>query len=100
MGEASVSQLQIWDHALPSLVTKVGWYACLPAETVAFVRPDHEIIDIHAHLRAFLSEPWRYAQMGELAAGLCRQPLTWSIRASHYRCGKGCGSFSTRCDGA
>ena len=24
MGEASVSQLQIWDHALPSLVTRVG----------------------------------------------------------------------------
>ena len=65
MGEASVSQLQIWDHALPSLVTKVGWYASLPAETVAFVRPDHEVNDIHAHLRAFLSEPWRYARMGE-----------------------------------
>jgi ubiquinone/menaquinone biosynthesis C-methylase UbiE/glycosyltransferase involved in cell wall biosynthesis len=65
MGEASVSQLQIWDHALPSLVTKVGWYASLPAEMVAFVRPEHEIMDIQAHLRAFLSEPGRYAHMGE-----------------------------------
>ena len=65
MGEASVSQLQIWDHALPSLVTKVGWYASLPAGMVAFVRPEQEIMDIQAHLRAFLSEPWRYAQMGE-----------------------------------
>ena len=65
MGEASVSQLQIWDHALPSLVTRVGWYATLPQETVAFVRPEHEIIDIQAHLRAFLDDPGRYAQMGE-----------------------------------
>jgi ubiquinone/menaquinone biosynthesis C-methylase UbiE/glycosyltransferase involved in cell wall biosynthesis len=65
MGEASVSQLQIWDHALPSLVTKVGWYASLPAGMVAFVRPEHEIMDIQAHLRAFLSEPRRYAKMGE-----------------------------------
>jgi ubiquinone/menaquinone biosynthesis C-methylase UbiE/glycosyltransferase involved in cell wall biosynthesis len=65
MGEASVSQLQIWDHALPSLVTRVGWYATLPQETVAFVRPEHEIIDIQAHLRAFLNEPGRYAHIGE-----------------------------------
>lgn len=65
MGEASVSQLQIWDHALPSLVTKVGWYASLPAGMVAFVRPEQEIMDIQAHLRAFLSEPWHYAQIGE-----------------------------------
>jgi ubiquinone/menaquinone biosynthesis C-methylase UbiE/glycosyltransferase involved in cell wall biosynthesis len=65
MGEASVSQLQIWDHALPSLVTKVGWYASLPAETVAFVRPEHEIMDIQTHLQAFLCDPERYAQMGQ-----------------------------------
>jgi glycosyltransferase involved in cell wall biosynthesis len=65
VGEASVSQLQIWGHALPSLVTQVGWYASLPVETVAFVRPEHEIADIQAHLRAFLSDPQRYARMGE-----------------------------------
>jgi ubiquinone/menaquinone biosynthesis C-methylase UbiE/glycosyltransferase involved in cell wall biosynthesis len=65
MGEASVSQLQIWDHALPSLVTRVGWYAGLPEETVAFVRPDHEIADIRGHLRAFLADPSRYAKIGE-----------------------------------
>src|SRR5437762_1535146 len=39
MGEASLSQLQIWDHALPSLVTRLGWYAALPKEAVDFVRP-------------------------------------------------------------
>jgi ubiquinone/menaquinone biosynthesis C-methylase UbiE/glycosyltransferase involved in cell wall biosynthesis len=65
MGEASVSQLQIWDHALPSLVTKVGWYAGLPEGTVAFVRPDSEVLDIQAHLQAFLADPGRFAKMGE-----------------------------------
>ncbi|HEX8650155.1 MAG TPA: glycosyltransferase [Pyrinomonadaceae bacterium] len=65
MGEASGSQLRIWSHALPSLVTEVGWYATLPANTVARVRPAHEIEDIQAHLRAFLSEPTRFLRMGE-----------------------------------
>lgn len=65
MGEASGSQLRIWSHALPSLVTEVGWYATLPADAVAFVRPAHETEDIQAHLRAFLSDPARFARMGE-----------------------------------
>src|SRR5919108_1239699 len=65
MGEASFSQLQIWAHALPTLVTRVGWYANLPEDAVAFVRPEHEILDIQAHLRAFLAHPDRFALMGE-----------------------------------
>jgi glycosyltransferase involved in cell wall biosynthesis len=65
MGEASGSQLRIWSHALPSLVTQVGWYATLPGDAVAFVRPAHEIEDIQAHLRAFLSDPARFRRMGE-----------------------------------
>ena len=40
MGEASASQLRIWGHALPSLVSPVGWYSCLPEGAVDFVRPD------------------------------------------------------------
>jgi SAM-dependent methyltransferase/glycosyltransferase involved in cell wall biosynthesis len=64
MGEASVSQLQIWDHALPTLVTRVGWYASLPEDAVAFVRPDQEIADIRGHLGAFLADPGLYAKIG------------------------------------
>ena len=64
MGEASVSQLQIWDHALPTLVTRVGWYASLPGDTVVFVRPDHEIADIRRHLAAFIDDPSPYAKIG------------------------------------
>jgi glycosyltransferase involved in cell wall biosynthesis len=65
MGEASVSQLRIWDHALPTLVTRVGWYANLPESAVAFVRPKYEIKDIQEHLRAFLADPGLFARMGE-----------------------------------
>ena len=65
MGEASGSQLRIWDHALPSLVTPRGWYSHIPEDAVAFVRPEHEIVDIQAHLRAFLADPGRFAKMGE-----------------------------------
>lgn len=65
MGEASGSQLRLWKHALPSLVSRVGWYATLPAETVTFVEPDREAEDIQKHLNAFLADPARFAQMGQ-----------------------------------
>jgi glycosyltransferase involved in cell wall biosynthesis len=64
MGEASGSQLRIWKHALPSLVSRVGWYASLPAETVAFVEPAHEAAHIQEHLTALLADPDRFAAMG------------------------------------
>ena len=65
MGEASGSQLRIWHHALPSLVTPRGWYGNLPHDAVAFVTPEHEIADIKIHLRAYLADPERFARMGE-----------------------------------
>lgn len=65
MGEASVSQLQVWDHALPSIVTKVDWYADLSEEAVVFVRPGHEVEDLKVHLAAFLEDPVRFSEMGE-----------------------------------
>ena len=64
MGEASGSQLRIWAHALPSLVTRTGWYATLDETTAAFVRPDHEIADIQKQLRTFLTDPPRFAALG------------------------------------
>lgn len=66
MGEASGSQLRIWAHALPALVSQVGWYASLPQETVAFVRTDeHEVEDIQLHLRTLLNDSAAFAAMGE-----------------------------------
>jgi len=67
MGEASGSQLRIWAHRLPALVSQVGWYASLPPETVAFVRTDeNEVPDIQTHLRSLLANPSTFAAMGEL----------------------------------
>jgi glycosyltransferase involved in cell wall biosynthesis len=64
MGEASGSQLRIWDHALPSIVSKNDWYATLPSETVAFVSPDHEIEGVKYHLKYFLKHPEDFTEMG------------------------------------
>jgi hypothetical protein len=70
MGEASASQLKLWEYSLPTLVTKIGWYAGLPPETVAFVRPEQEIDDIRTHLLAFLNKPQGFAEMGR--QGWCK----------------------------
>jgi glycosyltransferase involved in cell wall biosynthesis len=67
MGEASMSQLQLWEHGIPSLVTPVGWYASLPEDTVLFVRPEAEVEDIQNHLRAFLRDPKKFACIGARA---------------------------------
>jgi glycosyltransferase involved in cell wall biosynthesis len=64
MGEASGSQLHLWQYGLPSLVTRAAWYETLPENTVAFVRPDHETEDIHSHLAGFLSDPEKYRELG------------------------------------
>ncbi len=64
MGEASASQLHLWQYALPALVTRTAWYETLPENTVAFVRPEHEAEDIQAHLTAFLADPEKYGELG------------------------------------
>jgi glycosyltransferase involved in cell wall biosynthesis len=65
MGESSFSQLQIWDHALPTLVSQVAWYAKLPENAVAFVRSEHEVLDIQKHLTAFIADPDHFSEMGD-----------------------------------
>lgn len=64
MGEASGSLLRIWRHALPSLVTKVGWYAEQSEEAVLFVRPEQEIDDIKRHLQRLVDNPESLTAMG------------------------------------
>lgn len=65
MGEASGTQCRLWDYGIPTVVTQVQWYASLPEDSVGFVRPDHEIEDIRAHLESFLAGPEVYAAKGE-----------------------------------
>jgi hypothetical protein len=64
MGEASASQLRIWNAALPSLVTRADGYAVMPPDTVFFVRPAHERADIQTHLRRLLRQPAHFRQTG------------------------------------
>jgi glycosyltransferase involved in cell wall biosynthesis len=64
MGEASLSQLMLWEYCLPTLVSQIDWYGTLPPETVAFVRPECEAEDIRSHLRAFLRNPMSFFEMG------------------------------------
>jgi glycosyltransferase involved in cell wall biosynthesis len=117
MGEASGSQLRIWYHALPSLVTDVGWYSSLSSDTVVHVRHEHEISDIRTHLKAFLSEPERFAAMGreglrtlerlhnpeeyvhnilEMARDRRRMTLTKAARDLAKRAGTAMGSWTSK----
>jgi glycosyltransferase involved in cell wall biosynthesis len=100
MGEASGSQLRIWAHALPSLVTRVGWYAALPDDAVAHVRTDedargteplavasgstrtNEIDDIQTILRAFLDDPARFAAMGQKGRAILEEQHSPEMYAS------------------
>jgi glycosyltransferase involved in cell wall biosynthesis len=70
MGEASGSQLRIWAHGLPSLVTRTGWYATLPENAVFFVDPEDEIEGIKRQLARFLARPEVFEAAGRRGRGL------------------------------
>lgn len=72
-GEASGSQLRIWDHALPSLVSRTGWYAELPEGCVGYVDPQREHDDLRRHLLALATDPAPYQRMGQLGQQVLRQ---------------------------
>lgn len=64
MGEASLTQLMIWDFCLPSLVTLAGWFSELPAGTMLPVRLEHEVEDICTHLTALAADPRLRREIG------------------------------------
>lgn len=64
LGEASTSQLRIWSHELPSIVTREGWFAELPETAVAHVSPENEVAEIQKHLSNFLANPAKFHEMG------------------------------------
>ena len=96
MGEASGSQLRIWSHALPSLVTKIGWYTSIPTDTVAFVSHDREIEDIQQQLQNFLDNPAEFIAMGTKGKQLLEEQhrpeiyaqaiINFSEQACKFRC--------------
>ncbi len=64
MGEASITQLRVWNAGRTALVTNIGWYAQLPADAAFFVDLDHEVEDIRRHLRALKADPTPYWRSG------------------------------------
>ena len=46
------------------IVSRAGWYASLPAATVATVRPGDEVDGLRQLLGAFLADPARFREMG------------------------------------
>jgi glycosyltransferase involved in cell wall biosynthesis len=97
MGEASHSQLRIWSHGLPSIVTRTGWYAGLPDEAVLKVRPGQEVAEVHAHLRAFLRDPAPIRRMGERGRQLLlarHDPRSYVAALVEYA-GRLCGRRAT-----
>jgi glycosyltransferase involved in cell wall biosynthesis len=65
MGEASASQLRLWDHELPTFVTDIGWYSERGDNSVIKISIDHEIDGIRRELERFLIDPDKYQQIGK-----------------------------------
>lgn len=64
MGEASASQLRIWSHALPSVVTDVGWYATIPRDTAIKIGPENEVEELQTIFRKLIAQPDCFLSMG------------------------------------
>ncbi len=80
MGEASGSQLRIWDATLPSLVTRVGWYATLPEDAVFFVEPEREVEMIRSYVTALRQDPEPFRLAGLRGRALVQERHT----PAHY----------------
>ncbi|HET6618595.1 MAG TPA: glycosyltransferase [Dongiaceae bacterium] len=65
MGEASHSQLHLWANGLPTLVTRTGWYAEQPPDTVVAADPYREMEDIEAFLVSAFEQPMRLLEIGQ-----------------------------------
>ena len=57
MGEASGSQMRIWNAGVPAVVTDLGWYADLPPETVFKIDPGQETQALQDLIRRLDAEP-------------------------------------------
>lgn len=64
MGEASGSQLRIWDNSLASLVSNHQWYAALPEGTALFVDPGKEEEQLLLHFKRLVEKPEVYWDIG------------------------------------
>lgn len=80
MGEASGSQLRIWNAAAPSVVTNLGWYANLPSGTVFRIEQDEEIPALQALVRKINANP----AIGRAVGAAGRTRLEEKHTPDHY----------------
>jgi glycosyltransferase involved in cell wall biosynthesis len=64
LGEASYSQLTLWNYAVPTIVSDSGWYADLPPNSVYAIDPRQAMPELARAVAAFLAEPTRFAEIG------------------------------------
>lgn len=65
MGEASGSQLRIWNHGKPALVTDAGWYKELPSDSVFHISSgEGEVRDIRRVLELYFRDKELFRQKG------------------------------------
>lgn len=57
MGEASGSQMRIWNAGVPAVVTDLGWYADLPDGTVFKINPEEETAALQDLIRRMHADP-------------------------------------------
>ena len=70
MGEASYSQLRSMRHAVPTLVSRAGWYGELPSDTVIHVTPGQEIAEVAEVLSALGAHAEEFRAIGERGRNL------------------------------
>ena len=57
MGEASGSQMRIWNTGVPAVVTDLGWYTDLPDDTVFKIDANNEIPALQELIRRLDADP-------------------------------------------
>jgi glycosyltransferase involved in cell wall biosynthesis len=64
MGESSLSQLRIWSHAKPAMVTRGVWRGSIPEGTAIFIDPENEVTDIQRGLASLRANPQGFNELG------------------------------------
>lgn len=64
IGEASGSQLRIWNASVPSLVTNIGWFRDLPEDTVVKIDPSQETLQVREILERLVGDRYCLDEIG------------------------------------
>lgn len=81
LGEASGSQLRLWNAAVPSVVPALGWFADLPGDTVVKLSPDRQIEELSATLEALVADRYCFDSIGRRGRQVLQQRHTPDVYA-------------------